>query len=202
MGRKPEGTEAGAALARLHEARISAAAAHREAADRERALAGQIRYLDEVTARFVRRRDHLLAAAEASPPESRQAAELAGTAERLRQGVEYVRRGLTAPRGEAEARVQQAEAVLTRIDTAANRLTDAMKSLELVRLEQANRERLAELERTGFARLQQPGQPSPPPAAGPLAGSSSVHFQAHVREVNRLAYEAEALADLQRERLR
>lgn len=195
------GNEADGALTRLREARAAAAAAHRSAAEVQRDIAGSVRHLDTVAARFILRRDHLLTAAEADPEHSRPAAELAGTAERLRQGVERVRRGVAATLEEATARTAKAAAALERIDTAMTRLNDAMKSLELIRLERASKEQVSMIERAGFERLARLGNY---PALQPPA-ARTVHkdpgLESHVREVTRLAYEAEALADLQRERL-
>lgn len=202
MGAKAGEDEAAAALEHLQAARHSAAAVQAEAQRRQAATAWQIQHADDVAARFVRRRNQLLEAGEANTAESRPAAELAGTAERLRRGIERIRSGLLAAHENAAAQARQAAADLARIDASLIRLADAMKSLELVKLEQASKNRLDELERSGFERLQQLGRstaargqvPAPP-------GPAAVDVEFRVREVNRLAYEAEALADLQRERL-
>lgn len=197
MGRKPALTEAERALEHLMETRIPAFSAYAEAAAEEERLGAQLVHLDTVASRFVRRRDHLRAAAEADPAQSRQAVELADTAERLRQGVGRLRKGLIASAETAAARTHKAAAAVARIDTALARLSDAVKSLELVKLEQANEQRLTALERSRLDRAARPSSLQPPGRTG--AAPADLEF--HVREVNRLAYEAEALAELQRERL-
>lgn len=195
------GNEADGALTRLREARAAAEAGHAAAADAARENAAMIRHLDAVAARFTLRRDHLQAAAESDPANSRPAAELASTAERLRQGVDRVRRGVVATGEEATEQMVKAAAALDRIDASMTRLNDAMKSLELIRLEQASRERVSKIEQAGFDRLARLGNSAAfqPPAR--RDSGLEVDLEFHVREVIRLAYEAEALADLQRERL-
>lgn len=191
----PTGTDAESALARLRETRQPAAMMKTEAVTAVEGITWNIAYLDEVISRFVRRRDHLLEAAEANPGESRQAAKLAGTADRMRQGLERARSGMVLSLEENRARADRAEEALGRIDTAIERLADALKSLRLVRLEQEGNARIQALERTASDRFAMLG------VSMPTASDDSVDIDFHVREVTRLAYEAEALADLQRESL-
>lgn len=191
----PTGTDAESALARLRETRQPAAMMKTEAVTAVEGITWNIAYLDEVISRFVRRRDHLLEAAEANPGESRQAAKLAGTADRMRQGLERARSGMVLSLEENRARADRAEEALGRIDTAIERLADALKSLRLVRLEQEGNARIQALERTASDRFAMLG------VSMPTVSDDSVDIDFHVREVTRLAYEAEALADLQRESL-
>lgn len=188
-------TDAESALERLKKARKPAAMVRTEAVAAERGIAWNIAYLDEVIPRFTRRRDHLLEAAEANPGESRQAAKLAGTAERMRQGLERARRGMSLSLEDARARAGRAEEALGRIDTAIELLADALKSLQLVRLEQEGNARIQALERSAYDRFARLGVAMPVPA------DDHIDIDFHVREVTRPAYEAEALADLQRESL-
>ncbi|MCC3265912.1 hypothetical protein [Arthrobacter gengyunqii] len=189
------------ALIRLQEARTRAEATHRENKEREASLAGQFLHLKAVVDRLTRRRENLQAAGEENPGESRQAAELAATASRLRDGANRSLDTLRELLSAAADKSRDSEELMERIDAAAVRLQDAIRSLGLARLERENRERLANLERTSMASLQQlgrvntqarPGVPVPPEAADP-------GLDDYVREVTRLTYEAEALADLLRE---
>lgn len=189
------------ALMRLQEARTRAEATHRDNKERETSLAGQSLHLKAVVDRLTRRRDHLLAAGEENPGESRQAAELAATAARLRDGANRSLVTLRELLSAAADKSRDSKELMERIDAATVRLHDAVRSLGLARLERENRERLANLERTSMATLQQlgrvntqtrPGVPVPPEAA-------EQGLDEYVREVTRLTYEAEALADLQRE---
>lgn len=192
-------------MERLQGARVSAAAAHAAAVSEEQSLESRAHYLNDVISRFVRRRDHLLAAGEANPSESRQAAELATTAERLRQGVDVIRRRLIPFEENAANQTRTTAEALARIDAAMTKLTDAVKSLELVKLEQATKDRITAMERSSYDRLARLGSMPAALTVGqaPATNSNSqpVDIEFHVREVTRLAYEAEALADLQRERL-
>ncbi|MCC3272250.1 hypothetical protein MUK71_15085 [Arthrobacter zhangbolii] len=155
--------------------------------------------MTSVVERFTRRRDHLLAAGEENPGEAGQAAELASTAERLRKNAEGTQQWLADRIEPASEQARKAADLVVRIDAAAKKLEQAMHRLELASLEKANRERLADLERISVARLHQLGRAKPGPRTGslvppPLAQSG---LDTYVRDVTRLAYEAEALADLQ-----
>lgn len=190
------------ALKHLGEVRVKAAEEDSLAQAEASRINEQVRHLQDVESRFTRRRDHLLAAGEANPAESRQAAELAGTAERLRQGVETIRRRLGPSEERVAAQSKQTSGNLARIDAAINRLTEAIKSLELVKLEQANLERIRSVERSSLDRLAKLGGAyGVQPAVEVTAASTQVDVDYRVREVNRLAYEAEALVELQRESL-
>ena len=169
--------------------------------ERRAALNGQIRQTEKIISRFTRRRDHLLTAGEENPGESRQAAELAATADRLRKDAEHSLRALNGFLVVATAQSRKSAELVERIDVSMNRLADAVKNLELVRLERASRERIAELERTSIAELQQLGRGTRTARPGTLVQSeaSDPGIDDYVREVTRLTYEAEALADLQRE---
>lgn len=191
----PTGMDAESALARLRETRQPAAMMKTEAVAAADGITWNIEYLDEVITRFARRRDHLLAAAEANPGESRQAVKLAGTADRMRQGLERARGGMVHSLEENRARADRAEEALGRIDSAIELLADALKSLRLVRLEQEGDARIQALEQAAAERFPMFG------VSMPLAAADNVDIDFHVREVTRLAYEAEALADLQRESL-
>lgn len=189
------------ALARLQEARTEAEHARREQEECRYALTAQLLYVTTVVERFTRRRDHLLAAGEENPVEAGQAAGLAGTAERLRKSAEGTLQWLAEPLETASERARKAADLVVRIDAAAKKLEEAMHRLELARLEKANRERLADLERTSVARLQQLGQAKPGARSGNLVPPALAQsgLDTYVRDVTRLAYEAEALADLQLE---
>ncbi|MDK1359182.1 hypothetical protein QNO00_02695 [Arthrobacter sp. zg-Y1219] len=190
------------ALKHLEEVRTAAAAEDAVARAEASRINGQVLHLLDVESRFVRRRDHFLTAGEANPAESRQVAELAGTAERLRQGVEAIRKRLAPSEERVSAQAKKTSGNLARIDKAITRLNDAMKSLELVKLEQANQERIKSVERASFERLAQLGGAyGIQPATEVTAASTQVDVDYRVREVTRLAYEAEALVELQRERL-
>lgn len=190
------------ALRHLDEVRVTAAAEDSAARAEAVRIGDQIRKMTAVEAKFVRRRDHFQAAGERHPSESRQALELAGTAERLRQGIEVLRRRLAPSEERASAQARHTAENLARIDMARNRLIDAINSLELVKLEEANRERIAALEQSSFDQLSRLGGAyGIPPASEVTSASTQVEVDYRVREVKRLAYEAEALVELQRERL-
>lgn len=194
------GTPSGDTMARLHEARSRAEAAHQQDDEHNAALAGQLRHVERIIDRLTRRRDHLLAAGEENPSEARQAAELAATAERLRKEAERSRRALASMLSAAAEGSRKSGERVKRIDAAAGRLEDAVKSLELVRLERASRERISELERTSLANLQQLGRTvkAPRPSAFLQSEAPDLEVDGYVREITRLTYEAEALAALQR----
>lgn len=196
-GRAPTriGLDAEAALERLKETRIPALQTKRETAAAEEAISWNVAHLDEVMSRFARRRDHLQAAAEANPGEARQAEKLAEAAERMRLGLERARRGMKYTLEDNKARAGKADETLARIDKAIERLAEAMQSLQLVELEQKSNARIRALERAANDRLAKLGVTMPP------VSDDQVDVDFHVREVTRLAYEAEALADLQREDL-
>lgn len=190
------------ALKHLNEVRTVAAGEDALAQTEASRINGQVRHLLDVESRFTRRRDHFLAAGEAAPAESRQAAELAGTAERLRQGVEAIRKRLAPSEERVSTQAKKTADNLARIDKAITRLNDAMKSLELVKLEQANQERIKSVEQSSFDRLARLGGAyGIQPATEVTVASTQVDVDYRVREVTRLAYEAEALVELQRERL-
>ena len=186
----------------LNEVRAVAARENSQAQSEVKRIDDQIRHMSEIESKFVRRRNHFLAAAERNPAEGRQAAELAGTAERLRLGIEKLRKRLGITREMASSQAERTQGNLARIDTARNRLLDAIKSLELVELEEANRARIRALEQSSFDQLSRLGS-AYGIASAPEASSAGtqVDVDDHVREVTRLAYEAEALVELQRERL-
>ncbi|MBO0898333.1 hypothetical protein [Arthrobacter sunyaminii] len=190
------------ALKHLDEVRTVAAAEDARAQAEASRINGQVRHLLDVESRFVRRRDNFLTAGEANPAESRQAAELAATAERLRQGVEVIRKRLAPSEERVSAQTKKTSNNLARIDKAITRLNDAIKSLQLVKLEQADQERIKSVERSSFDSLAQLGGAyGIQPATEVTAASTQVDVDYRVREVTRLAYEAEALVDLQKERL-
>lgn len=189
------------ALKHLGEVRTLAAAEDALAKAEASRIIGQVRHLLDVESRFVRRRDHFLTAGETNPGESRQAAELAGTAERLRQGVETIRKRLAPSEERVSAQAKRTSDNLARIDMAINRLNDAMKSLELVKLEQASQERIKSIERISLDRLARLGGAyGIQPAIEVTTASTQADVDYRIREVTRLAYEAEALVELQRER--
>lgn len=190
------------ALRHLDEVRVTAAAEDSAARAEAVRISDQIRKMSAVEAKFVRRRDHFQAAGERNPVEGRQAAELAGTAERLRLGIETLRKRLATSREMASSQVERTQENLGRIDTARNRLLDAIKSLELVELEEANRARIRALEQSSFDQLSRLGSAYGIASAPEVtAADTQVDVDYHVREVTRLAYEAEALVELQREHL-
>lgn len=190
------------ALKHLNEVRAVAARENSQAQSEVKRIDDQVRHMSEIESKFVRRRNHFLVAAERNPVEGRQAAELAGTAERLRLGIERLRKRLGTSREMASSQVERTQENLARIDTARNRLLDAIKSLELVKLEETNRARIRALEQSSFDQLSRLGS-AYGIASAPEATSAGtqVDVDDHVREVTRLAYEAEALVELQRERL-
>lgn len=196
-GRAPAGigSDAEAALERLKETRIPVIQTKKEAAAAEEAIFWNIAHLDEVMSQFARRRDHLHAAAEANPGEARQAEKLADAAERMHLGLERARRGMKYTLEENRARAGKAEETLARIDKAIERLAEAMQSLKLVELEQQSNARIRALERAANERLAKLG------VTMPVSSEDQVDVDFHVREVTRLAYEAEALANLQRDDL-
>lgn len=198
---KPPATDGAKTLERLEQAQIQATFSHQEQTERVAALAGQVRYMEAVVDRFIRRRDHLLAAGEENPDEARQAAELAATAERLRKGAQSALHSLAEPLTAASERSRKSAELLTRIRSAVIKLKGATRSLELVRLEKEKREALADLERTSMASLQQLGQAKTPVGVSTFVPPevAQPNIESYVREVTLLAYEAEALADLQRE---
>ena len=187
-------------LARLHTAQNRAAAAQQENEERKSALAGQIGHVERVVERFTRRRNQLLAAGEENPAEARQAAELAATAERLRKEAQRSLSILAEALSAAAERGRKSAEPVERIDAVTTRLTDAMKSLELVRLKRADQKRFADLERASMVSLQQLGKAAKPAHYGTFVEPEAADpgIENHVREVTRLIYEAEALADLQR----
>lgn len=192
------------ALKHLGEVRTAAAAEDVRAKTEASRIEGQVRHLLDVESRFVRRRDHFLAAVEADPSQSRQAAELAATAERLRKDVERLRSSLETSMEPAAAQASRASSTLTRIDDAMFRLRKAMEALELLKVEEANRERMKALEQASLNRLSGLGGAAGArsrPVEHERVATSQLDIDFRVREVTRLAHEAEALAELQRERL-
>lgn len=188
-------------LVRLQAAQDRAKAAHRENVERKSALAGQVRHTERIVERFTRRRDQLLAAGEANGHAgAQQVAGLTATADRLRKQARNSLGILTEALAAATERCRKSSELVQRTDTAAAQLTNAVKNLELVRMERENRDRLADLERASMISLQQLGGGSKPARRGtfvePDAADSTLDDC--LREVTRLAYEAEALADLQR----
>lgn len=190
------------ALKHLNEVRAVAVQEDSQARSEAKRIDDQIRHMSDIESRFARRRNHFLAAAERNPDEGRQATELAGTAERLRQGIETLRKRLEHSQELASFQAERTAENLARIDTARNRLVDAIKSLELVKLEEANRARIRALEQSSFDQLSRLGSAyGIAPAAEVTSAGTQVDVDYRVREVTRLAYEAEALVELQRERL-
>lgn len=195
VGKRTKVTAAGTALERLKHARIPASDAHREATGQLEYMDGQIEHLTGLAARFARRRNHLLAAAEAQPQDAGSAADLASTAERLQADVEQVKAGVIEARAAAAERQQSTSEMLAKIDAAADRLSEAM-------LEQANTAKLRELKRGYRDRLRTVGAHLPghaPAVLPPIPASVTWELEGRVRDATRLTYEAEALTALQRE---
>ena len=202
MGDRSEVIGAEAAMRRLMRARIPAV-------DKRRELNGQLRYLDshlahltDVAARFARRRDHLLAAVEGHREDTEPAAELAETAERLRNDAEKARSEVAEVRAATKERQRSAVQIVSKIDAAAERLTEALNGLEQIRIERENKERLRELKSGYRQRLQtldrnvsdlSPAEPGAVPA------SAAWDLEGRVRDATRLTYEAQALVELRRE---
>lgn len=190
------------ALNRLAEAKAVASKENTRAQSQVEEIFSRRQHLFEVESRFVRRRDHFLAAGEADPSQSSHAAELAATAERLRKDVERLLISLEAPKELALVRARRTSSALTRIVEASLRLDKAMKALDLLKVEEANRERLKALEQASYSRLAGLGGAARSrPAVSEAEATSQLEADFRVREVTRLAHEAEALAELQKERL-
>lgn len=192
-------------MRRLERARIPAAQARRELTGQVKFLDRHLEYLADVAARFERRRDHLLAAVQAQPQDSEPAAELAGTAAALLADVEKARTEVAEARAAVKERHRGAAGIVSKIDAAAARLTEALAGLEQVRLEKENESRLRDLKRGYRERLQTLDQQTPdlaPAGLSPVPASVTWDLEGRVRDATRLTYEAEALAELRRDELK
>lgn len=192
-------------IKRLENARKSAQDVHLELEERTASLAAQIEYLMHLISNFVLRRDELLLAAEAHPQQSAQPAELVRTVERLRGNVQRSVEGLAEPYAAAVADEKKARSVLQRIEAAAERLAVAAENLRLAQMEEQSRQKLAALELSSIGQLQQMGKEKSTSATYVTRNGLNIasgDLDAQLRDVARLTYEAEALAELRRERLR